>query len=365
MSKEAVLALNFGEPEEPTEEAVLPFLERIFRVNARLEEHHEPEEARRRSRELAEQRAPGLLEEYRAIGGSPLNRQARAQAQALNLELFRRGHQVPVYSAMQFTEPTIPQVIKQARADGVEHLIGLPVYPLCGPSTNVASLDQVEAALEEIDWPVPFHGITGWHRHPLYLELRANGIRAFLHQEGLSLSDPEVHLVFSAHGTPQHYIDEGSRYLEYVEEFCTDLAEALEADTYELGYQNHANRGIPWTRPDLEDVVQELGGKTLVVVPVSFMHEQSETLAELDVELREEAEEVDARLLRVPIPHDDTRFPRLLADLVEPFLDEAVPESGPTGEARFDGGLRWAPCRCRPRTGTVCLNAAPRQDQDG
>lgn len=364
MSKHAILALNFGEPEEPTEEAVLPFLEKIFLINARLEEHHGPEEARRRSRELAEQRAPGLLEEYREIGGSPLNRQARAQAQALNLELFRRGHQVPVYSAMQFTDPSIADAVKRARADGVEHLIGLPVYPLSGPSTNVASLDQVERAMEELGWQVPFHGITGWHRHPLYLELRANGVLRFLHQEDLSLEDPQVRLVFSAHGTPQRYIDEGSRYREYVEEFCGDLAEAVGADGYELGYQNHANRGIPWTQPDIEEVVAGMGGKTLVVVPVSFMHEQSETLAELDVELAEEAEEVGADLRRVPVPHDDTRFPRVLADVVEPFLGEGVPEP-PEGTAAFAGHLRWAPCRCRPRPGTVCLNAAPRAASSG
>ena len=356
MSKHAILALNFGEPEEPTEEAVLPFLERIFLVNARLEEHHGPEEARKRSRELAENRAPGLLEEYREIGGSPLNRQARAQAQALNLELFRRGHQVPVYSAMQFTDPTIPDVVRRARADGVESLIGLPVYPLCGPSTNVASLDQVQAAMAEMGWEAPFRGITGWHRHPLYLELRANGILGLLHHKELSLADPSVRLVFSAHGTPQHYIDEGSRYQEYVEEFCQDLAEAVGAESYELGYQNHANRGIQWTQPDIEEVVAGLGGKTLVVVPVSFMHEQSETLAELDVELKEDAEKAGATFHRVPVPHDDTRFARVLADVVEPLLGEEAPD-GPTS---FAPEVRWAPCRCRPKSGTVCLNAAPR-----
>ena len=128
------------------------------------------------------------------------------------------------------------------------------------------------------------------------------------------------------------------------------------AESYELGYQNHANRGIQWTQPDIEEVVAGLGGKTLVVVPVSFMHEQSETLAELDVELKEDAEKAGATFHRVPVPHDDTRFARVLADVVEPLLGEEAPD-GPTS---FAPEVRWAPCRCRPKSGTVCLNAAPR-----
>ncbi|MFB6087734.1 MAG: ferrochelatase, partial [Haloarculaceae archaeon] len=66
-------------------------------------------------------------------------------------------------------------------------------------------------------------------------------------------------LVFSAHGTPQHYLREGSRYERYVEEYCDTVAALLGVETYELGYQNHENRDIPWTEPDVETVVERLG----------------------------------------------------------------------------------------------------------
>lgn len=349
--KLGVIVLNFGEPEEPTLEQVVPFLERIFYKNASLE--HLPDEAarRERSRELAERRAPGLIEEYEEIGHSPMNAQARSQADALGAELASRGREVSVYPAFQFTPPLIAEVVARAREDRLDRLIGLPIYPLCGPSTNVQALDDVQSALDGTDWNVEFTGVTGWHRHPLYMELRADAIRRIVAEAGLDFSDPGTRLVFSAHGTPKKYLDEGSRYVEYVEEFCAETARNVGADTYEIGYQNHTNRNIEWTEPDVESVIGTLEAERVVVDPVSFMHEQSETLAELDIELREEAEEAGLEFHRVPVPHDDPRFARVLADLVEAQIE---------GE-RSAFPLEFAPCRCRPRPGAVCLNALPRE----
>src|SRR5690606_41658773 len=99
--KTGVILLNFGEPESPTMEAVVPFLERIFRTNMALEGTLSPEAKEARIRELAEGRAPGLIEEYEMIGGSPLNAQAVAQADALEAELGRRGHDVDCVVAYQ------------------------------------------------------------------------------------------------------------------------------------------------------------------------------------------------------------------------------------------------------------------------
>ena len=85
--KIGVLILNFGEPENPTLEEVVPYLERIFARNASLESGRGPGHARR----LAEKRAPGLIEEYKKIGGSPLARQASKQVRKVERVLRRRG----------------------------------------------------------------------------------------------------------------------------------------------------------------------------------------------------------------------------------------------------------------------------------
>ncbi len=340
-----VIVLNFGEPAEPERDVVEDYLERIFFANADIEGDTTEAEARKRAQQLAERRAPGLIQEYEAIGGSPLQDHANHQAEMLERELRDRGYDATTYLGMQYTAPFIEDAVAAARADGVDHLVGLPIYPLCGPSTTVISLEELEAAVEAADWDIETSELTGWHRHPEYTRLRADNIRRYLDEAELTLDD-ETRLVFSAHGTPTYYLDEGSRYVTYVEEYCESLAAQLGVDDYELGYQNHENRDVDWTQPDVETVVETVDAHRVVVEPISFMHEQSETLSELDVELREEAEAEGLEFHRVPIPFDDERFGAALADLIEPFT------------AGFDPGYyNLRRCQCRDNPGTYCLNA--------
>jgi ferrochelatase len=341
-----VVLLNFGEPGEPEREAVVEYLERIFMANADLEEYDSVEAARERSRALAERRAPGLIEEYEEIGGSPLNEQARGQTEALAAELDDRGFDVETYLGMQYTEPYIPDAAEAAHEDDVDRVVGLPIFPLCGPSTNVISLDELEESIDDLGWDVPFQAITGWHKHPEYNHLRADNIARYAEREGVSLSDPDTAMVFSAHGTPTHYLNEGSRYDVYVDEYTDVMASLLGLDDYHVGFQNHENRDIPWTEPEVEDLVEGLDAERVVVEPVSFLHEQSETLSELDVELREEAEAAGMDFHRVPVPHDDERIPSVFADLVEPFLADFEPSY-----------YQYRQCQCRDVPGTMCLNA--------
>ncbi len=342
-----VILLNFGEPETASLEEAVPFLERIFSSNASLEPSMSSEGMRQRAHELAVRRAPGLVEEYREIGGSPLGEQCRTQARALAGELASRGVEAEVFLGMQFTRPTISDAVEAARAAGAERLVGLPVYPLCGHSTTVAALAGLERALEEAGWQVPLAQISGWHPHPVYLEIRRDAIQRCADRAGVDLTDPETRLVFSVHGTPIKYLDAGSRYDRYSEECCRWVAEALGVEDYLLGYQNHSNRGIEWTQPEIDDLVREAAGEArrIVVDPISFVHEQSETLAELDGDLREVAEEAGLEFHRVPIPHDDERLAGVLADLVE-----AAVAAGPTA------GLQLRDCLCKPDGGVRCLN---------
>ncbi len=135
---------------------------------------------------------------------------------------------------------------------------------------------------------------------------------------GISLAEPRARLVFSAHGTPLEYLRRGSRYIAFVEEFCAAVARELGVREYVIGYQNHEGEsGIAWTEPAIGRVIADLDADAVVVDPVSFMHEQSETLAELDLRLRGEAEARGLRFYRVPIPWDAPVFIDTLANLVE------------------------------------------------
>ena len=347
-ARPAVLLLNFGEPSAPDPDEVTPFLERIFLANARLEPGGGAVAARRRSRELAARRTPGLVKTYERIGGSPLNRQAAAQGTALRDALAARGRRMDVAVGTQFTEPSIRQALSTLRARGATRIAALPVYPLCGPSTSVAALADVDQALDRLDWRPEVRRVTGWHRHPGYVRLRAEAIRRAAAAAGWGLNDPDVRLVFSAHGTPLRYVEEGSRYVEYVEEWCATMAETLDARTWTLGYQNHSNRAIAWTQPGIGTALADLEGVSRILVDaVSFMHEQSETLMELDVDLAGEAAALGLAFRRVGVPHDDEAFAQVLADLALAALGYDVPALPPLTS-----------CRCRPGA-DICLNGGP------
>lgn len=344
-----VVVLNFGEPSEPERDHVVEYLERIFFANADLEEADSVDAAKKRARQLAERRAPGLMEEYEEMGGSPLNEQASYQADLLESTLQKRGYDVITYNGMQYTEPFIEDAARAARDDDVDQLVGLPIFPLCGPSTNVLALDELEDAIEELDWDIEVQGITGWHKHPTYNRIRAEAISSYLDDHDLDPDADDTAFVFSAHGTPKHYLESGSRYDIYVDEFCEVIASLCSIEDYYLGFQNHSNRGIPWTEPETEDLVEDLEHDRIVVDPMSFLHEQSETLFELDVELDEDAIDEGQELYRVPIPHDDDRLGDVFADLVEPLIAGFEPEY-----------YQLRQCQCRDEPNTMCLNA-PRE----
>ncbi len=342
----SVLVLGFGEPETTTLEEVTPFLERIFQANAPLEGTTLERSRGARSRELAAARAPALLETYREIGGSPLNAQSREQAAALDAELGRRGLEADCHVAFQFTPPSPIDAVRAAVAGDPDALVALPVYPLCGPSTTVAALGAVEQAAGEAGWTRGVLEVGGWHLHPDYLPMHTDHVRSFSSKEGVDPCDPRTALLFSVHGTPVRYLEGGSRYDRYVEEACAGIARGLGVTRYHVGYQNHTNRPIEWTKPDVEDVVRGLDADRAIVVAPSFMHEQSETLAELDHDLRAVAEAQALAFHRVPVPHLHQRFIGVLADLVQARL----------AHDHTCGDMRLRRCVCRPGGAARCTN---------
>jgi ferrochelatase len=344
-----VVLLNFGEPENPTLDEVTPFLERIFQANAPLERTTVEASRGARSRELAAARAPVLVETYRVIGGSPLNAQSREQATALESELRRRGVDAVCRSAFQFTAPSPDDVVRQLLPMDLAALVALPVYPLCGPSTTVAALASLDHAARASGWEGGVLELGGWHLHPDYLAFHADHVRESCRSWGVDARDPRTALLFSIHGTPVRYLEGGSRYDRYVEEACAGIARGLGVQRYHVGYQNHTNRPIEWTKPDVEAVLDEIDADRVVVVAASFMHEQSETLSELDHDLRRAAEKRGLAFHRVPIPHVHPRFVRVLADLVEARMGRDPAGSAVTlrrcvcragGAARCTNGLR-------------------------
>ena len=270
---------------------------------------------------------------YRSIGGgSPLRRITKQQARELQSNLRQKGVDATSYVAMRYWHPFTESAVADLKADGVDQVVVLPLYPHFSISTSGSSFRELQR-LRNTDPAfsrLPIRCIRSWYDHPGYIQALANLIA----REILACEDPATaHIFFSAHGVPKSYVeDAGDPYqLEIVA--CSKLI--LEQLRQQLGHNNpftlaYQSRVGPveWLKPYTEDALQELGEqgvKDLVVVPISFVSEHIETLEEIDIDYRELATAAGVKnFRRVPALDTDPAFIAALTDLVEQAMAETA-----------------------------------------
>ncbi len=270
---------------------------------------------------------------YRSIGGgSPLRRITKQQARELQSNLRQKGVDATSYVAMRYWHPFTESAVADLKADGVDQVVVLPLYPHFSISTSGSSFRELQR-LRNTDPAfsrLPIRCIRSWYDHPGYIQALANLIA----REILACEDPATaHIFFSAHGVPKSYVeDAGDPYqLEIVA--CSKLI--LEQLRQQLGHSNpftlaYQSRVGPveWLKPYTEDALQELGEqgvKDLVVVPISFVSEHIETLEEIDIDYRELATTAGVKnFRRVPALDTDPAFIAALTDLVEQAMAETA-----------------------------------------
>ena len=270
---------------------------------------------------------------YRSIGGgSPLRRITKQQARELQSNLRQKGVDATSYVAMRYWHPFTESAVADLKADGIDQVVVLPLYPHFSISTSGSSFRELQR-LRNTDPAfsrLPIRCIRSWYDHPGYIQALANLIA----REILACEDPATaHIFFSAHGVPKSYVeDAGDPYqLEIVA--CSKLI--LEQLRQQLGHSNpftlaYQSRVGPveWLKPYTEDALQELGEqgvKDLVVVPISFVSEHIETLEEIDIDYRELATTAGVKnFRRVPALDTDPAFIAALTDLVEQAMAETA-----------------------------------------
>ncbi|MEM8916828.1 MAG: ferrochelatase, partial [Pseudomonadota bacterium] len=103
---------------------------------------------------------------------------------------------------------------------------------------------------------------------------------------------------------------------------------------------------LEWIKPATEDEIKRAGddGVPLVIYPLAFVSEHSETLVELDIEYRELAEEHNVPAYeRARTVDDDEDFIAGLADLVREALQRAPGVTASQTGARLCPG-NWKDC---------------------
>lgn len=248
-------------------------------------------------------RAPDddLVEEftrrYRVIGGSPLVPITREQGAALEHALGW-----PVAVGMRFSAPGIVAGLSELRGRGVTDVAAIVLSPQVSPLLMRGYGIAVEAARAS-DPSLPAARIAdAWHLEPAFLEAVAERVCACLAAAGPS---DRPHVLMTAHSLPRRVAEQEPAYLDQLRETATAIAgrAGLGASDWTFCWQSAGHEPGEWMTPDFADlmpVIAQRGGRGVLVVPVQFLADHLETLYDVDVGAREQADAAGIGFERVP-----------------------------------------------------------------
>lgn len=317
--KTGILLLNLGGPDTPG--AVRPFLTRLFsdREIIRLPGGRVGQFFI--GRMIAWSRTKEVQENYRKIGGgSPIVCWTTLQGRGLVERLRARGHDVEFAMAMRYWKPDSAQAIHEMERAGCDRLLALTMYPHYSIATTGSSVNELVRVMRRRKTLLPLDRIDAWYHHPGYLDALAQRARA-----ALATMPPGATptMLVSAHGLPQHFIDDGDPYCTHIKVTMQGLLERLPAMPSVLAYQSRVGP-VPWIGPSTDATIARLaaeGVKDLLVVPISFVSDHIETTYEIDMLYGEQAKRLGIRTFsRAESLNDFPPFLDALADLVEPRL---------------------------------------------
>lgn len=340
MTATAVVLFNLGGPDSP--EAVLPFLRNLFSDPAIVAA---PGPVRWcLARLIASRRAAAARDIYRRIGGaSPLPAETRKQAEALETRLRGIGP-VRSFVAMRYWRPFVEDAARRVAAFDPDRVVLLPLYPQFSTTTTASSMAAWRRGAAAAGLRAPVSAVCCYPVDPGFAAAHAAAIDE---AAAAAPAGAPRRLLFSAHGLPKRIVARGDPYREQVERTAAAVAARLQdpdAD-WRVCYQSRVGP-LEWIGPSTDDEIRRAGraGLGVVVAPISFVSEHSETLVELDMEYRALAERCGVPFfVRVPALGVRAGFIDALAGLVRAAL------RSPGGIVAGEGGSCPEDCRACPR----------------
>jgi ferrochelatase len=324
---DALLVVSFGGPEGPDD--VVPFLENVTR-----------------GRGIPRDRLAEVGAHYLMFGGvSPINAQCRDLIAALQLELRAAGHQLPVYWGNRNWHPMLVDTMRTMRDDGVQRALAFVTSAWSSYSACRQYLDDIEAARAAVGPDAPtVDKIRQYFDHPGFIEPMADNVRAALARAGVTGSEPETRVLFSAHSIPMSTAA-SCDYVAQLHEAARLVAARADVARHEVVYQSRSGPpSVPWLEPDVGDRIEALASEavtTVVVVPIGFISDHMEVIYDLDTLAAGRARDCGIRFERAATVGVDSRFVAMIRDLVDERREPARPR-------RSLGQLGVRPDRCAP-----------------
>jgi protoporphyrin/coproporphyrin ferrochelatase len=280
-----IVLFQLGGPDSP--EAIEPFLYNLFCDPDIIDFPFARIGRKALAKLISTTRARKVQHHYATIGGcSPIRRNTERQAQALELELNRLGVDARCFVAMRYWHPFTGEAIASVRQADCDEVVLLPLYPQYSSTTTGSSLNE---------WRRLFHGnvrvdyVETFYRNTMYLDAVVEKIEEALRRFP-SPEQPEI--VFSAHSVPMSVIHKGDPYQRQIETTVQLLMERGRwSNPHRLCYQSKVGAS-KWLQPSLHQTLNTLAGervREVCIVPVAFVSDHVETLAEIDHEAREQA----------------------------------------------------------------------------
>jgi len=295
--KKAVILFNLGGPDSL--DAVEPFLFNLFNDPAIISL---PTIFRYPLAKLiSKRRAPIAKAIYEEMGGkSPILEETETQAKAIEKSLQQEADDYKCFIVMRCWNPRAQDVIKKVKKFNPEQIILLPLYPQYSNATSGSSLKEWLDVCKQENLKSETKIICCYPTEKDFILSYANLIKTKIDINNLT----ETTLIFSAHGLPENKIKQGDPYQWQVENTVQELVKKLSIKNlnYILSYQSRVGP-LKWIGPSTDTVIKEEAQKhkIIIVVPVAFVSEHSETLVELDIEYKKLALENGSKdYLRVP-----------------------------------------------------------------
>ena len=294
MAKEAVILLNMGGPNNLDE--VEMFLKNMFADKNILT----------MKSDLLRKMIGGLIvfnrtessqEIYRQLGGkSPIV----GHTQKLVAKLQKRlGEGVIVDFVMRYTPPFASEIIEYLNKIDVEKIYLIPLYPQQSTTTTKSSLEDFEEVYHKAGGHAHLVEIKHFFENESYNKSVIANIKESVGDDDYRDFD----LIFSAHGLPQKIVNAGDVYQKHVEKHVAILKKMLEKEGMafhetHLAYQSKVGP-MEWLKPSLDEKLNVVRNRGVIIVPVAFTIDNSETDFELEVEYREIAENLGFKEYRV------------------------------------------------------------------
>jgi len=341
----AVVLFNLGGPDQPA--SVRPFLLNLFTDPAILRVPFLVRPVL--ARIIARARTPAATANYAILGGgSPLLELTRQQAVALEAAL--PGLEAKCFIAMRYWHPFSLETARAVAAWNPDEVVLLPLYPHYSTTTTGSSLSAWREAAAQVGLAKKTTALCCWPTDPGFVDATAAIIRRSYLAARESL-DPAIGLrvLFSAHGLPEVIIAGGDPYQLQIEQTAAKLVDrlALPGLDWSICYQSRATPQ-KWLEPSTESAIEAAAHDkvAVLVVPIAFVSEHSETLVELDVEYAELAKTAGVPgYFRAPAQNDDPGFIAALAGLVQEALTRGPGLCSGTGRARCPAAQRDCPHR--------------------